>query len=94
LQFALLEWLLSGRKALLGRKAGKVFGHVKDIIKQASLASSIGQEYSTLLRTHLLPVPLYCNAVSIDSFEGNDHTSCCSAMEEAQYVLCMTVQHV
>lgn len=60
----------SGRKGLLFRKAGKLFSHVTDIIKQASLASSIGQEYSTLLRTHLLSVPAYCNAISSNTFEG------------------------
>lgn len=60
----------SGRKGLLGRKAGKIFVHVKEIVKQATLASPIGQEYSTLLRTHLLPVPHYCNTVSCDVFEG------------------------
>ncbi|KAL0026395.1 hypothetical protein WJX79_005738 [Trebouxia sp. C0005] len=59
----------TGRKGLLGRKAGKVFVHVKDIIKQATLASSIGQEYSTLLRTNLLPVQQYCNAVTCETFE-------------------------
>ena len=60
----------SGRKGLLGRKAGKVFVHVKDIIKQATLASSVGQEYSTLLRTSLLPVQQYCNAVACETFKG------------------------
>jgi len=70
-----LQTTASGRKGLLGRKAGKVFVHVKDIIKQATLASSVGQEYSTLLRTSLLPVQQYCNAVACETFEGSHSTA-------------------
>ena len=55
---------------MLSRKISKLFSHVKDTIKQAGLATTIGQEYSALLRTHLLTVDAYCNAVSCASFEG------------------------
>lgn len=75
----------SGRKGLLGRKAGKIFVHVKEIVKQATLASPIGQEYSTLLRTHLLPVPHYCNTVSCDVFEGMSTTGHHAAMNPSYY---------
>lgn len=61
----------AGRRGLLARKAAKLFVHVKDIIAQTSLASPIGQEYSALLRAHLLPVPQYCNVVSSITFQGD-----------------------
>ena len=61
----------AGRKGMLVRKAAKLFVHAKDVIAKTSLASSIGQEYSALLRAHLLPVPQYCNVVSGIPFQGN-----------------------
>ena len=65
----------AGRRGLLVRKIAKIFSHVKDTIKQAGLASTIGQEYSTLLRSHILPVDEYCNSVSSSSFEGKHSDS-------------------
>lgn len=56
---------------MLVRKAAKLFAHAKDIIAKTSLASSIAQEYSALLRAHLLPVPQYCNVVSSITFQGS-----------------------
>lgn len=56
---------------MLVRKAAKLFAHAKDIIAKTSLASSIAQEYSALLRAHLLPVPQYCNVVSSTTFQGS-----------------------
>lgn len=55
---------------MLVRKAAKLFAHAKDIIAKTSLASSMAQEYSALLRAHLLPVPQYCNVVSSITFQG------------------------
>ena len=61
----------AGRKGMLVRKAAKLFVHAKDIIAKTSLASSIGQEYSALLRAHFLPTSQYCNVVSSIPFQGS-----------------------
>ena len=61
---------------MLVRKAAKLFVHVKDIIAKSSLASSIGQEYSALLRAHLLPVSQYCTVVSSIPFQGSYIVPC------------------
>ena len=66
----------AGRKGMLVRKAAKLFVHAKDIIAKTSLASSIGQEYSALLRAHLLPVSQYCNVVSSVPFQGSCTVPC------------------
>ena len=56
---------------MLVRKAAKLFIHAKDVIAKTSLASSIGQEYSALLRAHLLPIWQYCNVVNSIAFQGS-----------------------
>lgn len=68
---------------MLARKAAKLFVHAKDIIAKSSLASSIGQEYSALLRTHLLPVSQYCNVVSSDAFQGQTFAPLCFSVHLA-----------
>ena len=55
---------------MLGRRAPKLFLHVKDALQQAGLSSSLGTDYSSVLRTNLLATPSYCAATPPDTFQG------------------------
>ena len=67
---------------MLVRKAAKLFVHIKDIIAKSSLASSMGQEYSALLRANLLPVSQYCNVVSSLPFQGSRTVPLSSTLQQ------------
>ncbi|GAB4819121.1 hypothetical protein N2152v2_006167, partial [Parachlorella kessleri] len=62
----------SGRKGLLVRRAGKVFIHIKEVLGllgPAGLSSPIGQDYGTVLRSHMLALPQYCACSSASIFQ-------------------------
>lgn len=65
-------WLSScaGRKALLVRRAARLFNHVRSVLEVTGVnnTSPLGQDYSHLLRKVLLPVPEYCAAATPDDF--------------------------
>lgn len=55
---------------MLARRAMKLFSHVKDALVRATLDSSIGADYSSVLRTSLLTNAHYCSLVPASSFQG------------------------
>ena len=55
---------------MLGRRAPKLFLHVKDALQQAGLSSSLGTDYSSVLRSNLLATPSYCAVTPPDIFQG------------------------
>lgn len=63
--------IVAGRRGLLVRKAPKLFAHALDVIRQTSLASPLGQDYSALLRNSLLTMPQYCDAAGSLLFQGS-----------------------
>lgn len=52
------------------RRAPRLFSHIRDVLGVVGLTSPIGQDYGTLLRTHMLAVPAYCEASSSLVFQG------------------------
>jgi hypothetical protein len=61
-----------GRGGLLLRRAGRLFSHLSDVLSRpdVSLGSPPGQEYLTILRTHLLAVPAYCARSNASTFQS------------------------
>ena len=55
---------------MLGRRAARLFAHMKDALRRAKLVSPFGADYSAVLRSHLLTVPAYCAAVPASTFQG------------------------
>ena len=55
---------------MLGRRAARLFAHIKDALHRAKLGSAFGADYSAVLRSHLLTVPAYCAAVPAPTFQG------------------------
>ena len=55
---------------MLGRRAAKLFAHVRDALQWAGLASALGTDYSSVLRGSLLASPSYCAATPRDTFQG------------------------
>ncbi|BDA48015.1 Serine-protein kinase ATM [Coccomyxa sp. Obi] len=59
----------SGRSGMLGRRAAKLFAHVKDVLNRAGPASAIGADYSSVLRSNLLANAQYCSLVPASTFQ-------------------------
>lgn len=55
---------------MLGRRAAKLFAHVRDALLWAGLSSTMGMDYSSVLRSSLLATPSYCAATPRDTFQG------------------------
>jgi hypothetical protein len=62
--------LWAGIKAVLERRAARLFKHVSDVLDQVKVGSPIGGDYSAILRTYLLPEPKYCSRSSSTVFQG------------------------
>lgn len=61
---------------MLGRRAAKLFAHIKEALQRAGLSSHMGMDYSSALRSVLLATPAYCAAAPRDTFQGrNPHFS-------------------
>lgn len=60
----------TGRTGLLSKRAKQIFAHVKEVLKVVGLASPVGAEYASVLRTHLLASPEYCAASAPATFHG------------------------
>lgn len=61
---------VAGRNGMLGRRAPKLFAHVKDVLNRAGLTSSFGADYSSVLRSNLLVNPDYCSSVPATTIQG------------------------
>ncbi len=55
---------------MLGRRAAKLFAHVKDVLNKAGPSSAIGADYSSVLRSDLLANSYYCSLVPTSTFQG------------------------
>ncbi len=55
---------------MLGRRAAKLFAHVRDALQSAGLSSAMGTDYTSVLRGNLLAAPSYCAATPRDTFQG------------------------
>lgn len=55
---------------MLERRAAKLFEHLRDALGQGLLAGPLGPDYTSVLRTSLLPVPAYCARSSAAVFLG------------------------
>ena len=61
----------SGHKAVLRRRAPQIFLHVFEVLKHDfSSTSQINQDYTAVLRNHLLTVPAYTLVSSSQTFQG------------------------
>ena len=60
----------AGQGRMLGRRAAKLFAHIRDALQWAGLSSALGTDYSSVLRASLLAAPSYCAATPRDTFQG------------------------
>jgi hypothetical protein len=58
----------SGVVAPLRRRAGKLFTHVFEVLRDGP--PEFASDYTQMLRTHLLPEPQYCARVKASTYEG------------------------
>jgi hypothetical protein len=58
---------------MLERRAAKLFEHLRDALGQGLLAGPLGADYTSVLRTSLLPVPAYCARSSAAVFLGESY---------------------
>ena len=89
---------------MLGRRAAKLFAHVKDVLNRAGPTSAIGADYSSVLRSDLLANAHYCSLVPANTFQGKWLTSqcCCTWLDRAfsksyvlfEYILVMQEDHL
>lgn len=55
---------------MLGRRAAKLFAHVRETLQWTGLSSAMGTDYTSVLRSHLLAAPTYCATTPRDTFQG------------------------
>ena len=57
---------------MLVRRAGKVFKHVEEVLRQTQLSAGIFADYTTVLKI-LLGVPAYRTAATMSDMAGAPH---------------------
>ena len=60
---------------MLAKRAKLIFGRVNEALNLVGLASPVGAEYASVLRTHLLASPEYCAASAPATFHGEARVS-------------------
>ena len=77
---------------MLGRRAAKLFAHVRDTLQWTGLSSVMGADYSSVLRSNLLAAPSYCAFTPRDTFQGQQHFRIDSLSQQGTGMLCMCLE--